>query len=167
MGKGGLQILYKRVLIFSAIFLIIIGVYFFELRWIVKKTENLEPKYQQTLALSLKATQLVAKKRSLEEFEKNLQSLLGLSLKDSTEVLNKNLPFLNKEKIKEVLEKDWKIEWTQESLGKAPEVKLTLAPEDLGEFLKFLEEKKILTEITEFKIEKVEKDLKLILKFAH
>lgn len=165
--SGGLQILHKKVIIYTLIFVLLIGFYIFELKWLKSQIINLKGQYQDRVNLALKTSELIARKRNLEDLEKKLQNEIGLSLEKASQILQENLPFLQKIKIKESLAEKWFIDWQQNSSGEPPEAVVSLLPKDLPNFFHFLQTRKISYEVTNFRLEKQGVEFKLTLIFAH
>lgn len=163
----GLQILSKKVILYTLVFLLLVGIYIFELNWWAKKMADLKDQYQRKIELSLKTAELITRKRAIEDLTKKLQEELGFSLEEANQTLQANLPYLEKEKIKEVLTKKWSVTWQQTSPGKPPEAVMTLAPGDLPAFFQFLQAEKISFEVTDFKLEHQGDEVKLTFNFAY
>lgn len=166
MGGQGLRVLYKKIFVSTVIFLLILITYIIELYLFNDKIADLKTEYLQKIRSSEAISESLSRKREIDNFEKQLESNLNLSLAESVEVLQRQLPYVSKEKIKEVLENSWSIEWQQASLGKPPTAVVMLSLDELTDFLQFLQKQKLDAEISEFNLQSEGDQLKITLIFA-
>lgn len=162
-----LKRLYFRLFISSSILLSILLGYGFVLNYFKNKINSLYLEYEKNLKILVESEQQTTKKRVFEEAERSLITKFGLSLNEMIEALKSNLPYLEKNYLKQVFQESKYNNFKFIQTEVNPQIKVTIDKSESANFLKFLKHKLIYPEITKLSFKPEGDQVIIQLEFEH